>query len=811
MNTPCLLARLPAPRSPSTASALGITWMLLTPLATLAATDTWDGGGLNDILTTSFNWVDNTAPASDLANTDLIFAGAIRPTPILSAAFSAHSITFNNTATTFVIQGAQFNVGSGGITNNDTQTMSFTNAVNFGGVAASSTNAASGALNFTDTVTLPTGFLIVEGAHATSFADILGAAGASLGKFDAGTMTWTHSVGMSTSFDVDLQEGTLTLEGDASSHFFNSTASIDVTNFATLNVNENITLNGASLTRTGSGPANIHIAADKTLNVSNGATVDIAGNFSAIAGSTIIVAGAASTFATGTTFSSSGTVDVFGGGQLSSSLMNLSFAGNGSMNVDGGSHVSGGALAVGDGGYTGSINFRNGSMGTFSSIAVATSFMPGTTATLLIESGASVTGTGLFVAAENASTTGTVTVTGAGSSLALTGGSILGSVPAGVATVRVEQDADFHSGAGLTSMTLPASAIAIAGGNYHSHGNLTITAGSQLTRDSAGTFALDAGTTFTVQVGADAVFTGSYANTTASTIRVTGAGSTLSATNALSFNGGSTLNVESGGVVTAGSTVNVGTIGNGTATVTGSGSSLSGNTLAVGLNGATADLTFSSASTSAFGLIQVDASSTAGTSGTLTINSGATVTGTGLTVANRTVANTGAVTISGADSLLTLTGAATTTIGAASASTGTLTIENGGTFTTGTGLTMVSATGDLNILGGGTMIVRGNMVVKSALDIADGGVVILDATEPPSPGDDPIFDDASFRNDVASRAVPEPGIGALLLSAVALLGARHPKIRLASATRTCFARAGFGGGWKPAAPLRLSSFNHTTP
>ena len=40
-----------------------------------AVTDTWDGGGADDIITTALNWVDNTAPASDIANTDLIFGG----------------------------------------------------------------------------------------------------------------------------------------------------------------------------------------------------------------------------------------------------------------------------------------------------------------------------------------------------------------------------------------------------------------------------------------------------------------------------------------------------------------------------------------------------------------------------------------------------------------------------------------------------------------------------------------------------------------------------------------------------------------
>src|SRR5687768_15448680 len=113
-----------------------------------AVPDTWDGGGVNDLLTLDANWLDNSAPLSDLANTDLIFAGPVRLTPAVLAAFSARSITFNNTAGAFVIQGQPFDVGSFGIVNNDTQTMTFENRVRFSGVANATINAAAGGLNF---------------------------------------------------------------------------------------------------------------------------------------------------------------------------------------------------------------------------------------------------------------------------------------------------------------------------------------------------------------------------------------------------------------------------------------------------------------------------------------------------------------------------------------------------------------------------------------------------------------------------------------------------------------------------------------
>jgi hypothetical protein len=104
---------------------------MLAPLAARAVTDTWDGSGANDNLNPSANWVDGSAPASDLVNTDLIFAGVVRLNPNVSAGFSTHSVTLNNTAAVFTIEGLTLSVGTGGIDNKDAQTTAFTNVVSF--------------------------------------------------------------------------------------------------------------------------------------------------------------------------------------------------------------------------------------------------------------------------------------------------------------------------------------------------------------------------------------------------------------------------------------------------------------------------------------------------------------------------------------------------------------------------------------------------------------------------------------------------------------------------------------------------------
>jgi hypothetical protein len=165
----CRLSRTPPPRSrtppPRSAAllALGIASLLLTSLAARAVTDTWDGGGADDNIGTDANWVDNTAPVSNLLNTDLIFAGVTGLTPFFQSPFSTDSITFSNTAGAFVLDGATVFIGLTGIINNDAQTMTFENTVDFSNVPTSTINAASGGLTFTSFVELPTDTLTITG------------------------------------------------------------------------------------------------------------------------------------------------------------------------------------------------------------------------------------------------------------------------------------------------------------------------------------------------------------------------------------------------------------------------------------------------------------------------------------------------------------------------------------------------------------------------------------------------------------------------------------------------------------------------
>jgi T5SS/PEP-CTERM-associated repeat protein len=687
-----------------TSRILAIT-LLFAPITVRAATSTWNGAGLNDILTTPSNWVGNVAPASDLANTDLVFSGGIRTTPILSAPFSAHSIDFVS-ANPFVIQGAQFNIGEGGISNHDTQTMSFTAPVSFSGVGFVAIRAINGSLNFTNLVTLPSGSLSIAGGYDTSFGNIIGSS--PLFKLGSGTTTWTPS--LVTGFDVFVDGGTLRTGADGGADSFNSNASIEVHGLSVFEIGENLTLNGAELTR--DNQATISVAAGKILTAQNGGLISITGPFLNASDSTINVLGANSTLTgnMGMSFLGGSTLNVTSGGTVSAGS-SIIISGNGTVSVTGNdSSLSGTMLYLGTF-ETGTLTFSNDASGNFSEIRVDDSNVVGTAGVLNIQSGALVTAGDLFLAPNTAANTGTITITDAGSALNFTAGgtATIGAASGSTATLNVQNEGDFISGTGTTTVNATGT-IALTNGDYFSYGNLTIN-GGQFTKDANSLFGIDSGRTLTVQAGGDISVVGNFALGIGITVNVTGAGSTISLNGLLAVVGGTTMNVLADADVfnTANGGFQVGSgVGNDVVTVDGAGSSLgfgSGG-LSVGVNGSTSTLTFSNGSTGTFAGISVDATTTAGTSGLLRIQSGATVTGTSLNLAPNAAGNTGTITITGAGSALTLSGAATEFIGAANKGAGTLNVQNGGTFNSGTGLTTVNATGTIAIAGG-TFVANG--------------------------------------------------------------------------------------------------------
>ncbi len=672
-----------------------------------AATFTWDGGGANDNLAAANNWSTNIAPGSDLVNTDLIFDGIVRLTPNVSVAFSANSLVFNNNAAAngFTFGGSTLTIGAGGISNLDGDTQTFGNQVTIG-TASSIFDAVAGQLVFNGTVALGTNALSVKGSSVTFGGPLTGTG--TITKSTTGAFN-ISATATAIGADLILTGATTTLVATGTTQTFSSTSTVVMSGTGTFAINENLVLDGAQLTRaTG---ASFTLATGKTLTIQNGGDAIITGAFTQSTASTISVTGAGSTFsATGNISLNGGsTTNILAGGGLSAGASAVAVASgtNGTLTVDGsGSSVSAATFLVAQSGATGNASFTNGSSGALGILFVGGGTGAGTNGTLAIQSGATVTGTALQIASGVGTVTGSLTINGAGSALSLSSAAAanIGAASASTGTLNVQNGGVFSSSTGLLTVNATGT-VAITGGTFNANGDMIVN--GQLTLDGTGFFTLAAGKTLTVQGGGDAIIANGFSNFTASTIIATGAGSTLIAGSSLTFSGGSTTNVLLGGDISGGgggASVNIGafgTLGSGTVTVDGSGSRLAGGHLIVGRDGETGSLTFSNGSTGTFSDIKVASGSLNGTSGTLSIQSGASVSGTALTIASGGTAGT--VTITGAGSALTLTSATASTIGypGLGLGTGTLDVQSGGSFTGGTGTFTLNATGTVNV-GGGT-------------------------------------------------------------------------------------------------------------
>ena len=156
------------PRLPATTSIFLLS-------ATILPAQTWDGGGANDNLTEAANWNPNGLPST---TSDVIFAGIVRLTPNVASAFQVNSLTFDNTAGAFAFGGVgTLGIKDGGLTNNDTQTQTIGNPVNFGLSTVSSINAASGGLTLNGSAGLGTATVTLSGANPVAFGRTLTGAG----------------------------------------------------------------------------------------------------------------------------------------------------------------------------------------------------------------------------------------------------------------------------------------------------------------------------------------------------------------------------------------------------------------------------------------------------------------------------------------------------------------------------------------------------------------------------------------------------------------------------------------------------------
>ena len=115
-----------------------------------------------------------------------------------------------------------------------------------------------------------------------------------------------------------------------------------------------------------------------------------------------------------------------------------------------------------------SVTFRNGASATTGSVSVPANADAG--ATLLVESGATMTVGDLRIATASGSnsTTGTITVTGAGSRLTQSGASglFVGRPSQGSATINVNDGGTFDTGTDIVQV-FATGHINVGGGNFH--------------------------------------------------------------------------------------------------------------------------------------------------------------------------------------------------------------------------------------------------------------------------------------------------------------------------------------------------------
>ena len=168
--------------------------LLLAAPKARAATFTWDGnapGGTGSPKwSTANNWNPDGAPP--LSGADIIFAGTLKLTPAMDNNYSILSLTFSGASAFNLTSNAAevLTIGTGGITNNNTNAtgQTITSALILGG--AQTWNAASGPLVINSATVNNGGFLLtISGASNTSIASVISGA-----PFRTSGSAWSVSV-----------------------------------------------------------------------------------------------------------------------------------------------------------------------------------------------------------------------------------------------------------------------------------------------------------------------------------------------------------------------------------------------------------------------------------------------------------------------------------------------------------------------------------------------------------------------------------------------------------------------------------------
>lgn len=183
---------------------------------------TWSGLGTTSDWTDAGNWVGGVPPANN-GTANLVFGDATNPAPNANVPWSVGSILFNANAAPYTIGGSSLTLGTGGLTNLDSDTQGFANAIGLSGLQTWSATAGGFLLNGvvsqgSNQLTLagPFGFFSNNAINGTGNLLLRDNALVSLSAASTASGNWTISqsdLGGSLSFSAanQLTTGTLTI------------------------------------------------------------------------------------------------------------------------------------------------------------------------------------------------------------------------------------------------------------------------------------------------------------------------------------------------------------------------------------------------------------------------------------------------------------------------------------------------------------------------------------------------------------------------------------------------------------------------
>lgn len=700
-----------------------------------AATETWDGGGANNNLTTAANWLDNTTPTNF---SDIVFAGSTRLAPVVNTNFYMHSLVFGPTAGAFHItetNGWDFYVSDGGISNQ------------------TSLNQTVDRLVLTDTP-----LSIVAGTGQLTIGTLLG--------YDSGYYSYPVYPTMTGNITVTncYVDGTITYNGggtftfDNDFNYYNSICWMSLTvnggtvrttaplwaeddswvgaeanyvlNAGSFLPGDDFTLYGVAQLTRASG-AVFAMPAGKAFNIWWGAGAAFTGSYSPDTAMTTYVSGSASLTATTAIAINNGAALL---AENNSTVQAGSYldVGNGSAGVlsatGAGTTVTATSISDWGRGAVGTVTFSDQATGNFDTVRITTGNLGGTGSALVRSNANLMTGSLQIGTSTNVGASGVLTVTGAGSTvtMATNANLTIGTTTGGTGQLNVDNGGVFNTGLAASQVNATGKIKLTGSSTLNLNGDLTLNGGMlDVGLGAAGGVFLTNGHTLRLQSGGDAQFAGPFTLNKAATIQVSGAGSTFRSTGSvLDFKGGSTVTVDGGGQLSANLDVDIGNGGNATLTVNGAGSSLTaGGTCNWGDGGGVAHVTLSNGATGTVSTLRL-ASTLAGNTSDVSVRSNADLTVGSLYVGTSGLAGTATLTVSDVGSSLVQTGASTFTLGAAFTTSASLIVDASATFGTGTGLATIASSGTVGIINGGMMTVKGSLVHNGLLIANDGSLTV---------------------------------------------------------------------------------------